>query len=284
MSNRLIAARDRFSGANAEERVWLDGREWGVIRAGDAGPALVLIPGTLGRADIFWQQIEALKDRARLMSLTYPAKGGIAEWSGDVAALMDRAGMAEATVLGSSLGGYLAQYFAGKYPGRTHGTDRGQYARFSRRADARAALQSRSRCRAGGKTSGRVRDGPHGGDEGRSDAQDLVELLLGEVEGRIPEAEMRARLKALKHGPELPLVSLPKDRIVTIEAADDPLIPAPMREAVREALEPGKAFHFTSGGHFPYVVRPAVYTALIEERLGLEVTGEIWPDAAWSEL
>ena len=46
--------------------------------------------------------------------------------------------------------------------------------------------------------------------------------------------EMRARLNALKRGPELPPLDMPRDRIAMIETTDDPLIPPAMRDAVRD--------------------------------------------------
>jgi pimeloyl-ACP methyl ester carboxylesterase len=101
------------------------------------------------------------------------------------------------------------------------------------------------------------------------DQADLIDLLLAEVGGRIPEPELRRRLLGLKEGPLLPPCPLPPERITTIESDDDPLIPPPMRAAVRARLSPGVAYRFLSGGHFPYVARPALYTALLRERLGL---------------
>ena len=62
MSNPLITARDAFAAQFPERRIALNGRDWGYLEAGQ-GPALLLIPGTLGRGDIFWQQIAALSDR-----------------------------------------------------------------------------------------------------------------------------------------------------------------------------------------------------------------------------
>lgn len=282
MSNPLIEDRDRFAALHPEERMTIDGREWGAVAAGDQGPSLVLLPGTLGRADIFWQQIEALKGRARILALSYPANGGVAEWAGDIAVLMDRAGLASATVLGSSLGGFVAQYYAAVSPDRvdaligantlTSVAPLAGIPPYKLDLDAEPVENLRKGFAAGLEASASA----------NPTIRPLVDLLLGEVNGRIPEPEMRARLKALKHGPELPPISLPQARIAVIEAEDDPLIPQPMRDMVRERLKPGKVFHFETGGHFPYVVRPQAYTAILEERLGLEVTGDAWPDAEWS--
>ena len=279
MTNALIASRDRFAAANPEERVVVAGREWGVVDTGGAGPALLLIPGTLGRGDIFWQQIEALRGRARMLAVTYPATGGIAEWADDLAALMTDRGIDRAVVVVSSLGGYLAQYMAAVHAGRVE------------RLVAANTLCSVALVRQVPPYSSDLDNGPIGelrdgfGKGLRAwaashpEQADLVALLLAEVGGRIPEPELRTRLNGIKRAPELPAVGIPTERIVTVEAADDPLIPPFMRDEVRARLNPSVACRFESGGHFPYVARPALYTALLEEQLGLVPTGS----TAWGE-
>ncbi|KPQ05847.1 MAG: putative hydrolases or acyltransferases (alpha/beta hydrolase superfamily) [Rhodobacteraceae bacterium HLUCCA12] len=276
MSNALIADRNRFAQYHPESRIRLGGHEWGLIEAGSEGPVLVLIPGTLGRADIFWQQIEALTDRARVLAVAYPAEGGVAQWADDIAQLLDERGIEQATLLGSSLGGYVVQYFAAIHPGRVD------------RMIAANTLHSVAEIRDRPPYSSDLDNGPI--DELRAgfgnglkawaethpDQADLVALLLAEVGGRIPESELRMRLKALKEGPELPALSLPRARVVTVEGDDDPLIPPPMRAAVRARLAPSVAYRFAWGGHFPYVVRPRLYTALLEEQLGLVADGADW--------
>ncbi|MBJ6124997.1 alpha/beta fold hydrolase [Microvirga splendida] len=278
MPNSLIAARDRFAARHSEQRMVVNGREWGYVEAGRSGPALLLIPGTLGRGDIFWQQIEALEGRARIVAVTYPASGGIVEWAGDLADLCGRLGLERVTVLGSSLGGYLAQFFAAAYP---HSAERliaantlHSVAGIAERPPYSSDLDHApiGELRAGfGRGLGVWRDT-------HPEQAELVDLLLAEVGGRIPEPELRARLKALKQGPELPPLDLPRERIATIESADDPLIPPLMREAVRARLNPSVAYRFEWGGHFPYVARPELYTSLLEEQLGLSTTHESWGD------
>lgn len=280
MTNALIADRDRFAAAHPETRIVLGGREWGYVAAGDKGPALLLIPGTLGRGDVFWQQIEALKDRARIVAVTYPKSGGVAEWADDLAALCQHLGLERVTVLGSSLGGYLAQYFAATHPALTErliaANTLHSVAEVATRPPYSSDLDNGpiEELRAGfGKGLGAWR-------AAHPEQADLVDLLMAEVGGRIPEPELRARLNALKRGPELPPLDMPRDRIATIETTDDPLIPPAMRDAVRARLEPSVAYRFEWGGHFPYVARPALYVSLLEEQLGLPVTGEGWGSGA----
>lgn len=279
MTNPLIAARDVFAAAHPEIRETVNGREWGVVDTGGDGPVLLMIPGTLGRGDIFWQQMAALAPELRVIAVTYPATGGVAEWAGDLDTLCAARGLGPVAVLGSSLGGFVAQYLAGAHPDRVahlfaantlHSID-GLATRPPYSSDLHhGAIET-------------LRDGFGAGLRAWAAAQPqfapLVALLLAEVGGRIPEPELRRRLIALKEGPELPPCPLPPERVTTIESDDDQLIPPPMRAAVRARLSPGVAFRFLAGGHFPYVARPEPYIALIRERMGLAAR-DGWSDGA----
>lgn len=276
MTNPLIAARDAFTTQNPETRITLNGRDWGLIDTGTGERALVLIPGTLGRADIFWQQIAALAPRLRVLSVSYPDAGGIEDWCADILSLMDEKGITQAAVLGSSLGGYLAQYIAGQAPERvshlfaanTLHSVAGLETRPPYSADLTNAPIETLRAGFGMAMAA--------WGESHPEQADLVEFLLAEVGGRILEGEMRARLAALKHGPELPAMPLPGAAVTTIETLDDPLIPPPMRAAVRARLPGAAGFRFLWGGHFPYVLRPELYTNLIAARLGLAPLAREW--------
>ncbi|MDF1727078.1 MAG: alpha/beta hydrolase [Sulfitobacter sp.] len=279
MTNPLIADRDRFAAQNPEQRITLNGRAWGYLDVGE-GPVLVLIPGTLGRCDIFWQQITALSDRLRIVSTSYPDSGGVEDWAQDIVALLDHLDIPRASVLGSSLGGYLAQYIAGAYPDRMARLVAANTLHRGRGLDQRPPYSSDLKngpideLRAGFGT------GLEGWRAAHPEQSDLVDLLLMEVGGRITEPELRARLSALKHAPDLPDPAIAQDRIITIEADDDPLIPPEMRAAVRERLEPSVAYRLLTGGHFPYVARPEFYTALLEQVMGLDPTGPDWGEGA----
>lgn len=279
MTNRLIANRDRFAEKHPEQRIDLNRREWGFIDVG-TGPVLLLIPGTLGRCDIFWQQIAALSGRLRIIATSYPATGSVAGWAKDIVALMDHLDVPQATILGSSLGGYLAQYIAGMTPERVTRLVGANTLHSARGIDQRPPYSLDLKngpiddLRAGFGT------GLEGWRAAHPDQSDLVDLLLMEVGGRIPEAELRSRLSALKYAPDLPDIAIPQSRIVTIEADDDPLIPAMMRAAVRERLRPDVAYKFLDGGHFPYIARPDAYTALLEQVMQIDVCGPNWGTAS----
>lgn len=273
MTNALINARDDFARANPEQRVSLNGREWGLIDLDGSGPALLLIPGTLGRADIFWQQMAALKGRVRILSVSYPDSGGVEEWAGDLIALISDRDIEKVTVLGSSLGGYLAQYIAAVHPDRVERLIAANTlydtvpAKRNPPYSSDLDLAPIEELRNGfGRGLGAWADS-------HPEQAELVELLLQEVGGRIPELELRNRLKGIKNAPDLPASKTSPANTVTIEAADDPLIPQFMRDEVRAVLTPAVSYHFESGGHFPYLARPELYTAILEEQLQLVAAG-----------
>ena len=280
MTNSLMESRDAFAARHPEERVTLNGREWGVIEVGSDGPVLLLIPGTLGRGDIFWQQIDALKDRARIVAVTYPAQGGVAEWAQDLALLMDQRGIDKATCLGSSLGGFLVQYLAALHPEKVERLLPANTLVSTERSRSRPPYTSDLDTAPIDELRAGFAMGLGAWREAHPDQADLVELLLAEVGGRIPEIELRSRLNGLKKAPPLPALAFPKDRIATIEGDDDPLISREMREEARALLQPGTSYRFNWGGHFPYVVRPALYVSLLETELGLPLTSEGWGEGA----
>jgi pimeloyl-ACP methyl ester carboxylesterase len=265
--NSFNERRDAFSAKHLERRVTVNQRDWGVLKLGNTGPKLILLPGTLGRADIFWQQIEAMHGRAQILALSYPDSGGLADWAADVAALMAKEHMQGAVVLGSSMGGYLAQYLAATQPAlftgliaantlaSVHGVD--QTMPYVLDLDATPIADLR-RIFTTGLANWAT---PHPNAA-------LAALLLGEVKTRITGAEMKARINVLKYAPELPAPQLPQSRTFIIDAGDDHLISASMRADLRAAL-PAKAFHFPTGSHFPYVTHAAQYTTILEEVLGL---------------
>ncbi|MCB1397357.1 MAG: alpha/beta hydrolase [Rhodobacter sp.] len=274
MTNPLISARDGFAAAHPEERVTLNTRDWGVIDTG-TGPVLLLLPGTLGRGDIFWQQIAALTE-LRVIAVSYPASGTIVDWTADLVALLEARGVAQVAVLGSSLGGYLAQYFAAMHPERVTHLFAANTLAATEGIDARPpyALDIWATpidgLRAGFGMAMQAWGQTH------PEQADLVDLLLAESQGRILDDEMRARLDALKTAPALPADPRPAGASTVIETDDDPLLPPPLRAGVRARLAGSEAFRFQWGGHFPYVLRPALYTGLIRARLGLATLPAEW--------
>jgi len=110
-----------------ETAATFDARTIALHRTGN-GPPLVLLH-CLGVDHRLWPLALGGMERERtLLAYDFPGHGespvslapyGIADLSAQLAAILDQAGIARATIAGISLGGLVAQHFAASFPART---------------------------------------------------------------------------------------------------------------------------------------------------------------------
>jgi pimeloyl-ACP methyl ester carboxylesterase len=223
-------------------------------------PVLILVPGTLGTADIFWNQIVALGKRLRIVSLTVPNAATITGLADALAALMDKLAIPSASLLGSSLGGYLVQHFAARHPERVDTLFvantliepkrlQGLSLAAARKLTAKRHLEA---------NQARLRTMPTP-DAGFR----LMQKVLLDAGKRLGAATLKKRVLIVRSGPAVPKLDLPQRRIITIDSKDDQILPQSELAAVRRRYP--KAWHvrLAVGGHFPYLTRPPIYTKLL---------------------
>lgn len=262
---KLAEFRKRFP----ERQIAAARLKWGVIESkGKAGqPTLVLIPGTLGVADIFWNQIVALKGRARILALTVPPSLDIVKLADSLAILFDKLGIEKANLLGSSLGGFLVQHFAARHPGRIEKLYVANTLLDPRSKDLRGPLPAEAK-----KMSPRQHLAKAHANIAGMPAPDagfrLLKAVLEDNADRLGGKWLKTRVLVVRDGPAVPKLKLPQSRIIVLDCADDPVIPKPVLEAVRKRYPKAERFHLASGGHFPYVTRPAAYVRLFKRTLG----------------
>ena len=260
---------EEFRRLYPERRETVAGRSWGLIETngGPGAPVLIMLPGTLGTAQIFWNQIAALGDRIRIVSVTYPPIDKVEELADALADLLDSLGIERASVLGSSLGGYLAQWFAVRHPDRVE-----QIFIGNSLSDPKIVNPSR-------KSAAELRQLPGeahqaivlGSVETWSEPEPVfaaMKEVLRESGRKFISAEaLKARVLAVAGGGEVPVVPLSPDKVTVIDCDDDPLISAAGREDVVRRYPGAELLRLPVGGHYPYITRPAAYNALIERRL-----------------
>jgi pimeloyl-ACP methyl ester carboxylesterase len=244
-------------------------QDWRVIETKGArdAPVLVMLPGTLGTAEIFWNQIAGLGRRARIVSLTYPPLGNIVALADSLADLFDKLGIARASVVGSSLGGYLGQWFAARYPERVETLFIGNSLTDPHTVNpARrppAALKRAPAAEHQAIVLGSVETWP----EPEPIFRTLKDILRHSGTKLIPGEALKQRVLATATGQEVPPPVLPANRTVIIECADDPLIPRAAQRAMRKKYPRAKLYRLPRGGHYPYITRAPHYTKILARHL-----------------
>lgn len=262
---------DAFRSRYPTRRVTIGGLTWGVIETAPPapGPALLLLPGTLGTAEIFWNQIAALADRARIISVTYPIIGDIHRLADGLDGLCEALALPRAMVVGSSLGGYLAQILAALHP------DRVEQLGIGNSLSDPTLINPTGRPRAGlaqlpaAAHRAIVLDSLRSWPEPEPVFSALKEVLLDSGNRLLSARALKARVLAVQTGKPVPSLPIPDERIVIIDCADDPLIPQFVRDDTRRRYPAAELCCLPVGGHYPYITRAAEYTAILARRLGL---------------
>jgi len=249
------------------------GLVWRVIeskpRKSAQAPRLLMLPGTLGTAEIFWNQIAALAGKAHVVSVTYPQIGEIERLADGLAALCDRLGLDRASVVGSSLGGYLAQIFAARHPDRVETLFIGNSLSDPSGPHPSGMSAAQLRRRPGAFHRDMILRSVRSWPEPTPAYAALRELLLYSGTRLLSARALKARVLAVRCGPAVPKLALPDRRIVIIDCADDPLIPKATQDDVRRRYPGARKVRMRRGGHYPYVLQPDAYLAELRRGLGL---------------
>lgn len=241
------------------EIVTEDGQTWQYLVAGKRdGEAVLFLHGMSGAADIWWQQIEALKGAYRIIAVTYPPVDSLEEMEAGVLTILDREGIRRTNVVGTSLGGYFAQFLAGRHPERILRVVLGNtfppndilarenrtigmllpflpdwlVLRFMRRSVERSIYP----------TSG-------------NDAFTLAYLTEMNY-GRVHKAHILARYRCVMQ--KFQVQDWPGS-VLIFESDNDPLINPTLRAQLKERYPYAEVYTFHDAGHFPYLNRPEEY-------------------------
>jgi len=126
LSTEPRALRDRSGRSLRPSLVELAGGECVPVIDTGEGPAIVLIPGLTGDAQVFRHQIAALSVDCRIIApnLRVEFEGvesSFDQFARDIATILDGLGVQSACILGLSFGGPIAVRFATLYPDRVWG-------------------------------------------------------------------------------------------------------------------------------------------------------------------
>ena len=241
------------------------GRTLDVVRTAGSGAGLPVIwlPGAQGTAESWCRQLLAFGGRRAMAALNYPADGDGPALADLVAAAADALGWARFDLVGSSLGGYIAQWVAVRHAPRLRRVVLGNTfcdPTPAQSPDRLATLEGRTAQEIHAEVLGRLQALP----EGEFKALQLE--IVGR--GQTPEL-LRARMLAVQRATPLPALAVADAQMLLVECDNDPLIPPPMRAALRAAYPGAQAVVVEGGGHYPFLLRTEAYDRAVAAFLEL---------------
>ena len=97
----------------------ISGGTWRWYEQGQGTPALVILPGAVGGADLFFLLFDALRPHVRVIGIDLPYVEDATAAMDQMDALLEDLGVRDAVFLGASFSGLFVQAYARRHPGRT---------------------------------------------------------------------------------------------------------------------------------------------------------------------
>jgi len=256
-----------FRSSHPLHHLIVEGVPWNYLSLGQGRETILLLHGMAGNYDIWWQQIEALQDRFRIIAPTYPPVQHLAKLKAGIMAIMDMEQVARFNVAGSSLGGYLAQYLVDTQPDRIKKAvfantfppnniiieKNGRLGKLLPWLPAWAIMRSFRK-----STVDRIY--PASGNS------ELVRAYMFEqFYGRTSKAQIVARFHCVIDSFEAPDIQTSGIPILIIEADNDPLVEATLRDMLKTTYPSAAIKTLHGAGHFPYLNRAGEYSKILGE-------------------
>ncbi|MGA2355721.1 MAG: alpha/beta hydrolase [Terriglobales bacterium] len=106
----------RFRSSRSLSNITVSGKSWEYYGSGHSQRTLVLLPGGLGIAEAWFDCILDWENDYRVIALSYPRVGSVLEIVAAIKAVLEREGVTQVALLGTSLGGYVAQVLVREHP------------------------------------------------------------------------------------------------------------------------------------------------------------------------
>jgi maspardin len=265
VDSTTVASLLSFRQAHPVRTLELRGVEWEYLAFGDGPETILFLHGMTGAYDIWWQQMEALQGRYRVISVTYPAANSLEEMEQAVMAILEAEGVNQFHMVGSSLGGYFAQFLVASHP------DRILSAVFANTFPPNDILAKKN------KTIGMLlpylpewlvmnflgssmRESVY---PASGNSELVLAFGLEQTYGRMSKAQVLGRYHCVVEpfvAPDMAVLGIPA---MIIEADNDPLVEKALRERLKEMYPTAKVVTL-SNGHFPYLNMPEEYTSYLK--------------------
>ena len=273
VDTETVASLTRFRQTHPVQTLVVNGVEWKYLVMGDRSPLnnppILFLHGMTGAHDIWWQQMEALQNEYRVISVTYPAVNSLGEMEQGVMAILDAEGVEHFYIVGSSLGGYFAQYLITQYPNIIWGavfanTFPPNDIIAERNKTIGALLPYLPKWLVMNVLSGSMRESVY---PASGNSELVLAFGLEQTYGRMSKAQVLGRFRCVVEPFEAPDMAVLGIPVMIIEADNDPLVEAALREQLKETYPTAKVVTLNNG-HFPYLSMPDEYTGYLRDFFG----------------
>ncbi len=240
--------------------------EWNYLDIGSGTQTLLMLHGMGGAYDIWFQQIQALKFDIRIIAVTYPAGKTLEELAAGVIHILDTEEIDKTNVIGSSLGGYLTQFLLKNHADRLEKVIIGNsfppnHQLLNKNEGLAKTLPYVPEWLLMKTFRGNIKKVvvPAANDN------PLVEAYLLEQDyGLMSKAQFIGRLNCVLQYFEPANPDSIIQEMLIIDADNDPLIPANLRDSLKMIYSKATVKTFHNTGHFTYLNAPNEYTEVIQ--------------------
>lgn len=256
-----------FRQTHAPKTLDVAGNTWEYTVFGEGEETILFLHGMTGAYDIWWQVMEALAPDYRVMSVTYPAVDSLEEMAVGVTAVLDAENVDSVHLVGSSLGGYFTQYLLTVMPERV------ETAVFANTFPPNDIIAEKNKTLGSllpfipewavmGVLKGSAENSVYPA-AGEGNSELVRAYVLEQAYGRMSKAQFVARYHAVIDPfdpPDPTALGIPT---LIIEADNDPLVEAALREMLQETYPETAVHTLHNVGHFPYLNVPDTYTEIL---------------------
>jgi pimeloyl-ACP methyl ester carboxylesterase len=243
---------------------------WDYVTLGEGDVALLFLHGMAGAYDIWWQVLEGLEDRYRVLALTYPPVDTLEDLAQGILAILAEEHAGSIGLVGSSLGGYLAQYLVARHPERIRA------AVFANTFPPNEVIAGKTRLAARflplvpqGLLWYVLRQNTERKLYPASGYSEILRAyLLEQYSGAMSKAQFLARYQCVVEAfqpPDPEALGIP---VLLLEADNDPLVEKALRDMLKETYPSASAHTLHGVGHFPYMNEPGTYAGLLRGFFG----------------
>ncbi len=115
-SEPLRGALRRFRDSHPPKVIEVGEWRWEYLDGGSGGEVVMILPGGARYGETYFQLIDALESRYRVIAPSYPGLKTVGEIITGLAAILDAEGIEKVHLIGKAFGGGVAQVFVREYP------------------------------------------------------------------------------------------------------------------------------------------------------------------------